>query len=337
MDNNLKKELVNAQTGFNPAVMVPDAMERIRPFIRRTILDPSPFYSQLSGANVYFKCENLQHTGSFKARGALNKILSLNKEKREQGIVTASTGNHGAACAFAMQQVGAAGIVFVPEIAEETKLAAIRRLGAEIRVVGTDSVESERFARAYAAEQGMTYVPPYNDPLVIAGQGTIALELSEQLPDLDAVFISVGGGGLIGGIASYIKEVNPGIQVTGCSPQNSQVMALSVAAGELLDLPSLPTLSDGTAGGVEAGSITFPLCRDYVDRFVSVSEKEIADSLRTFMGAQHMLIEGSAAVAISAFLKTADELCGKNVAIVLCGANISLETLKKILVRKMPS
>ena len=294
------------------------------------MLDPSPYYSQLSGADVYFKCENLQHTGSFKARGALNKILSLSEQERERGIVTASTGNHGAACAFAMQQVGATGIVFVPEIAEETKLAAIRRLGAEIRTVGTDSVQSERFARAYGAEEGMTYVPPYNDPLVIAGQGTIALELLQQLPDLDAVFVSVGGGGLIGGIASYLKEMNPAIQVTGCSPQNSQVMALSVAAGELLDLPSLPTLSDGTAGGLEAGSITFPLCRDHVDRYISVSEEEIAAALRTFMATQHMLIEGSAAVAIAAFQKTAADLRGKHVAILLCGANISLEKLKAI-------
>ena len=313
-------------TEFDPLIMVPEAMERIRPFIRRTILDPSPYYSQLSGAGVAFKCENLQHTGSFKARGAMNKLLSLSEKERRRGIVTASTGNHGAACAFAMQQVGARGIVFVPETAEETKLAAIRRLGAEVRTVGTDSVEAEIFARAYAAEKGQTYISPYNDPFIVGGQGTIAMELLEQQPELDAVFVSVGGGGLIGGIAAYIKSVRPGVQVYGCSAQNSQVMALSVAAGELLDLHSLPTLSDGTAGGVEAGSITFPLCRDFVDHYISVTEEEIADSLRVFMGAQHMLIEGAAAVAIAAFLKTADQLQGDNVAILLCGANISLET-----------
>jgi threonine dehydratase len=316
---------------FDPDVMVPEALARIRPFIRRTILDPSPYYSQLSGAEVAFKCENLQHTGSFKARGALNKVLSLSEKERERGIVTASTGNHGAACAFAMQQVGAGGIVFVPETAKETKLAAIRRLGAEIRTVGTDSVEAEIAAREYAADKGQTYISPYNDPLIVAGQGTIAMELLQQMPDIEAVFVSVGGGGLIGGIASYLKSVRPGVQVYGCSPQNSQVMALSVAAGELLDLPSLPTLSDGTAGGVEAGSITFPLCLYQVDHYISVSEEEIADSLRAFMGAQHMLIEGAAAVAIAAFLKTAAQLEGAKVAILLCGANISLETLKDIL------
>ena len=320
---------------FDVVEMVNEAETRIRPSIRRTILDPSPYYSVRSGADVYFKCENLQHTGSFKARGALNKILALSEAEWTRGIVTASTGNHGAACAFAMRQVGAKGIVFVPDTAVPAKLESIRRLGAEIRTAGSDSIESERYARAYAMEQGMTYVPPYNDPYVIGGQGTIAVELLEQMPEAaggpDAIFVSVGGGGLIGGIATYLKSVRPDVLVFGCSPRNSQVMALSVQAGELLDLPSLPTLSDGTAGGVEAGSITFPLCRDYVDEYIAVSEEEIAANLREFMGAQHMLIEGSAAVAIAGFLKTAAQLQGARVAIVLCGANISLETLKEIL------
>ena len=310
---------------------VQQAYERIRPFVRQTLLDYSPYYSQLTRAEVYFKCENLQQTGSFKARGALNKILSLSPEERQRGIVTASTGNHGAACAYAMQQVDARGIVFVPESSAETKIANIRRLGAEIRTFGTDSLEAELEARAYADTNDMTFVPPYNDPFVIGGQGTIALELLEQLPQLDAIFVSVGGGGLIGGIASYLKATKPETRIIGCSPQNSQVMAQSVQAGQLLDLPSLPTLSDGTAGGVEADSITFPLCRDFVDTYISVTEKEIADSLRTFMGAQHMLIEGAAAVAIAAFLKEAKLYKGKRVVILLCGANIDLGTLRKVL------
>jgi len=316
---------------FNPTQMVNEAVDRTQPYLRQTILDFSPAYSQQTSVDVYFKCENLQHTGSFKARGALNKILSLREVEREKGIVTASTGNHGAACAFAMQQVGASGIVFVPETAVPTKLDAIRRLGAEIRTFGTDSIETEAHARDFATANEMTYVPPYNDPFVMAGQGTIGAELLHQLPEPDAVFVSVGGGGLIGGIASYLKAVKPSVQIIGCSPENSQVMAQSVAAGKLLDLPSLPTLSDGTAGGVEPGSITFPLCRDHVDQYISVTEAEIATSLREFMENQHMLIEGSAAVAIAAFLKIANSFQGKRIAIVLCGANISLDTLKKIL------
>ena len=311
--------------------MVHGADARIRPHIRETILEHSTHFSQLTGAHVHFKCENLQHTGSFKARGALNKILSLSDQDRARGIVAASTGNHGAACAFAMRQVGMQGIVFVPETIPEAKLAPIRRWGAEVRTFGTDCIETEGHARAHAAEHGMTYVPPYNDPLVVGGQGTIAVELLRQLPDIDAVFAAVGGGGLIGGVGSYLKAMKPDVQVIGCSPENSQVMARSVEAGELLDLPSLPTLSDSTAGGVEPGSITFPLCREFVDRFVLVTEAEIAAGMRDFMGTHHMLIEGSAAVAHAAFLRERDSLRGLCVVIILCGGNIGLQTLREVL------
>ncbi len=307
------------------------AETRIRPHIRETLLDPSPYYSQTTGANVYFKCENLQHTGSFKARGALNKILSLTDEDRSRGIVTASTGNHGAACAFAMKKVGAKGIVFVPETAAETKVANIQRRGAEIRAFGTDGLDTELHARQYAADNGMTFISPYNDVDVMAGQGTVGVELLRQLPDVDAVFVAVGGGGLMGGISSYIKAVKPTVEVVGCSPFNSKVMEESVKAGKVLALESLPTLSDGTAGGVELDSITFPLCRDNVDRYISVTEDEIATSMRTFMNAQHMMIEGAAAVPIAALMQDYAKYAGKNVAIVLCGANISLSVLQGVL------
>jgi threonine dehydratase len=316
---------------FDSVAMVREADARTRPHIRETILEHSSHFSQLSRADVFFKCENLQHTGSFKARGAVNKILALSDEERARGIVAASTGNHGAACAFAMRQVDMQGIVFVPETTAEAKLSPIRSLGAEIRTFGTDCIETEQHARAHAAAHGMTYVPPYNDPLVVGGQGTIAVELLRQLPDIDAVFVAVGGGGLIGGVGSYLKAMKPGVQVIGCSPENSRVMARSVEAGELLDLPSLPTLSDSTAGGVEPGSITFPLCREFVDRFVTVTEAEIAACLREFIGTHHMLIEGSAAVALAAFLKEKDSFRGLCVAIILCGANISLQTLQEVL------
>lgn len=310
---------------------IEEAARRIRPYIRQTLLDQSIAYSQTVGANVHFKCENLQHTGSFKVRGALNKVLSLEKKSLERGIVTASTGNHGAATAFAMQQVGGQAMVFVPETAVDTKLQSIEQRGATIKKIGTDGLEAELAARAYAEQQDLVFVSPYNDTAVMAGQGSIGVELLRQLPELDAVFVSVGGGGLIGGIATYLKAAKPDVQIIGCSPENSNVMAESVRAGRLLDLPSLPTLSDGTAGGVEPDSVTFEPCRTLVDQYVDVSEEEIAASLRDFMNHQHMLIEGSAAVAIAGLLKMQPELAGMNVAVVLCGANISLSTLKAVL------
>jgi len=307
------------------------AENRIRSYVRQTYLEPSPYFSELSGANVYFKCENLQHTGSFKVRGALNKVLSLDDSERNAGVVTASTGNHGAAVAYALGRVGGQGIVFVPEGATPSKVEAIKRLGAEVRFHGADSVDAETYARRYAAEHGLTLVPPYNDPQVIGGQGTIGLELFRELKDIDAVFIAVGGGGLITGTAAYLKYIFPAIQMIGCFPENSQVMLQSVKAGRILDLPSKPTLSDGTAGGVEAGAITFPLCRDLVDEYETVTEQEISLNLRRFLQVHHMLIEGSAAVPIAAMLKMRALFAGKNVVIVLCGANIDPTTLKNVL------
>ena len=308
------------------------AEERTRPYIRETILERS-FLGQPGGATVTCKLENLQHTGSFKARGAMNKLLSLTPEELARGVVTASTGNHGAAVARSANELGASGIVFVPEGASPSKLRAIARLGAEVRTHGTDCVQAESHARHYAAENGMTYVSPYNDPQVIGGQGTIGVELARQLDRIDAVYVSLGGGGLISGIAAYLKSVQPGVQIIGCSPENSQVMIQSVKAGRILDLASLPTLSDGTAGGIEAGAMTFDLCRDLVDEYVTVTENEIGASLRLFIDMHHMLIEGAAAVAIASYLKTRDRFAGtqSNVVIVICGGNISRETLRGIL------
>ena len=311
--------------------LVAEAAIRIGPYIYETRLVHSPFYSELADGAVFLKCENLQHTGSFKARGALNKILSLSDAELDKGIITASTGNHGAAVAYAMQQVSAVGTVFVPDDAAAAKIANIERLGAAILKVPGDPVEAERAARKYAADNGLTYVPPYNDPFVVAGQGTIGAELTDQMGAIDAVFVGVGGGGLIAGIAAAVKAEQPHARIIGCSPANSQVMIQSIAAGELLDLPSLPTLSDGTAGGVELDSITFPLIQDYVDGFVTVSEKAIATELRTFMQVHHMLIEGAAAMTLAAYRQVADQYTGKRVAIILCGANISLDTLRSVL------
>jgi len=308
------------------------AEQRIRPYIRETPLDHALALSETGQSNVYLKLENLQYTGSFKLRGAMNKLLSLSPEERAQGIVTASSGNHGAAVAYGLKRLGLPGQIFVPENASPVKVELIRRLGAQVHHYGHDSGLTELYARDYADQRGLVYISPYNDPQIIAGQGTIGVELARQLERIDAVFVTVGGGGLISGIAGYLKAVQPQVKIIGCLPENSPVMAESVKAGQIVEMESLPTLSDGSAGGIEPGAITFALCRKLVDEFVLVSEDEIKAAMRLIIESQHLLVEGAAGVAVAAYLKTETTFRHKNVVIVLCGANISLEALKTVLV-----
>jgi threonine dehydratase len=304
---------------------------RIRPHVRETPLAESAALSELGGGRALVKLENLQHTGSFKVRGALNALLALPDEARARGVVAASSGNHGAAVAFGARALGVRALVFVPADASPVKLAAMRRLGAEVRAHGADTLDAEVAARAYAAERGLAYLSPYNDPLVVAGQGTVGVEIARQTECLDALVVAVGGGGLIGGTAAFLRSVWPGLQVIGAQPARSAVMAESICAGAILDLPSEPTLSDGTAGGIEPGAVTFELCRALVDEFVLVSEEEIASAMRLLIESEHMLVEGAAGVAAAAYLKLAGRLRGRTVGVIICGANVSLATLKSIL------
>jgi threonine dehydratase len=298
--------------------------------VHETPLEPSPYFSERAGAQVRLKLENLQVTGSFKARGAFNKLLSLAPAELSRGIVAASTGNHGAAVAYSAKRLGLSAIVFVPENASPAKVENIRRFGASIIAHGAEGGVTETFARAYAAENGMTYASPYNDVDVIGGQGTMGLEIASSMPDIDAVVVPLGGGGMISGIAGYLKAIRPGVRIIAASPRNSMSMIESVRAGAIVETEHRPTLSDGTAGGVEPGSITFELCRSLVDDFVVVDESEIAQSMKAFIETHHMLCEGSAGVALAA-LDTLRDRGLKNVAAVVSGANISAATLRSAL------
>ncbi len=312
------------------AAQVHAAEERARPYLLTTPAVPSIGLSSAVGSDVVLKCENVQHTGSFKARGAVSKVLSLTPEELERGVITASTGNHGAAVAYAGSIVGVAPIVVVPDNANPSKLAAIERLGGRIEVRGTDSVESELGARRAAEERSLTFVSPYNDPAVIGGQGTLGLELLEQVPDLSAVFVAVGGGGLSSGVAGIIKAQSPSVRVIGCSPANSAVMYHSLRAGEILDMPSDPTLSDGTAGGVEPDAITFGLLAELLDDFVTVEEDDIRAAFLELIEVEHLLVEGSAAMAYAAAKAHASPTTGTT-AVILCGGNVGVEKLRVIL------
>ncbi len=307
------------------------AAERLAPHIRNTPLRYSEEFSRESGAHVHFKLENRQLTGSFKFRGAMNRLLTLDAEQRRRGCVTASSGNHGAAVARAMQELGMRGVIFVPEDTADVKVDAIRRLGGEVRHFGTDGLDTEQHARDYADKNGLFYVSPYNDEQVIAGQGTCGIEIADALPGTDAVFVAVGGGGLISGVGSVLKQRGPGTQIIGCQPAASPVMARSVAAGRIVELRGKPTLSDGTAGGIEEGAITLPISQAVVDDFVVVGEAQIAAAMRRFIRHEGDRIEGAAGVAVAAFLERQAEFHGQRVVVIICGGNIDDERLARVM------
>lgn len=306
------------------------AAARIGDIIEYTALDRSAAFSAASGADVYLKRENQQLTGSFKIRGASNRLMTLAAEQRARGCVAASSGNHGAAVACAMQRLETDGVIFVPQQTSKAKVDAIKNYGGNVQFFGTDGLDTEQHAREYSEQNDMYYLSPYNDPEVIAGQGTCGVEIRDQLPDVEAVFIAVGGGGLISGVASVLKAHNPQIRIYGCQPEASAVMAKSIDAGKILDIPSDPTLSDGTAGGIEADAITFELCRDLIDELVLVSEAEIAAAMRAYIAAENEPLEGAAGVALAALLKLKGNIAGRKVAVVICGGNVSQQILDEL-------
>jgi threonine dehydratase len=212
-----------------------------------------------------------------------------------------------------------------------SKLHRIQQYGASIREIGDDPLEAELAAREAAVSSGRVFISPYSDPDVIAGQGTIALELHQQLRDIDAIFVAAGGGGLIGGIGAYMKAASPKTEIIGCWPENSPVLCRCLEAGRILDVPEQPTLSESTAGGLEPGSITLDLCRVVVDRAVLVSESEILVAMRRSLAEDHWLIEGAAGVALAAFLREAKQYADKTAVVVICGRNLSAEVLHKLI------
>ena len=305
--------------------------DRCKDIIRWTPLEHSPYLSALINGDVYLKLENIQKTGSFKFRGAVSKMTSLNDEEKSMGVVTASTGNHGAACSLAMSILGIDGKIIVPDNVHKNKVDNILNLGGEVEYHGNDCLIAEERAQEISSNTGANYISPYNDPAIVCGQGTIGYELNQDLKNIDSVFVSVGGGGLISGIGGYLKSVQNQVKMIAVSPKNSCVMFESIKAGKQLDLPSEPTLSDGTAGGIEVGSITFALCQEIIDEFILVDEEDISEGIRLGIEKLHQLIEGAAGAAIAGFLQKKDDLKGQTVIIIICGGNISSEVIKLVL------
>lgn len=293
---------------------------------RCTPLEYSPSLSAACGARVHLKCEHLQATGSFKFRGAFNKLARLSAQSRATGVVAASTGNHGMGVARAGQLLGLPTTIYLPEQTSPMKRAAIAAMGARIVAVPGDCLRAEQAARAAAEAERCVFVSPYNDLEVMAGQGTIAAELVNQLSEpIAAVYVAVGGGGLIGGIGSYLSRFRPKTRVIGCWPEQATTMLRSLEAGRIIEVEEGPTLSDATAGGLEPDSVTFPACQRVIADTRLVSEAAIAAAMIDLAREERWLVEGAAGLALAACLADAQRFPGQNLVVVLCGRNIALE------------
>ncbi len=309
------------------------AVGPVSKYTLRTPVARSAQLSKLSGADVYVKLESEQVTGSFKARGAVHKVHSMvaaSASGKLPHITTASTGNHALAVTRAVRLLAPESTfeIFVPANASPAKLEALAAAGAKVtKSTSNDCERAEVEARQAAESCGGVFVSPYNDVQVAAGQGTIAVELLEQLRDLQCVLVPVGGGGMIAGIAAYIKHVAPHVQVIGCQPVHNACMYASLQAGRILgdgEFENGATWSDGTAGGIEAGAITVQACKECVDDWLLVEEDAIEGAMVRFMREQHKIIEGSAGVALAAFECNAARFAGQTVAIVCCGSNLPM-------------
>lgn len=319
------------------SIDVAEAATKIGHHVRLTDLEYSPGLSAMTGAEVWLKLEHLQHTGSFKWRGALNRVLSLTPEELARGIVTASNGNHGLAVCRAGAMVGVRPRVCLRHGIAAERLEMIRRLGGDPFLIGENPLEAEQYGREMAMRNGQTFISPYNDPWVIAGQGTVGLEIGRQLDGIDGVFVAVGGGGLIAGIALALREVGSGARVVGCWPRNSPVLYECIKAGRIVEVAEEPTISDSTVGGIEDGSLTLPLGRDLIDLAVLVSEDEIRRAMRLLADGERWMVEGAAGVALAGLLASSADWRGARVVVLLCGRNIGAERFLSVLAGSTPA
>jgi threonine dehydratase len=309
---------------------IEQARKRIKGHIRTTPLHHSTYLSELIDGSVSLKLESEQVTGSFKVRGALNRLMTLTKDEAARGVITASTGNHGLGTAFAAKKLGISAQVVFPNDASVVKLKMMQKAGVEvIQDVGYAEVES--YARKLAEERGLTYVSPYNDPMIVAGAGTSGLEIIDQIGNIDAVIVPIGGGGLISGIATVIKAMSPHTEMIGVQSEVSPEVYESWKAGHWVDAEESDSLAQGLMGGVEPDSITLDIIQEQLDRIVLVSEKSILEAIRVLYEKEKLVIEGAGAASTALLLEHKAELVGKRVVAVVSGGNISEEEVVSLL------
>jgi threonine dehydratase len=308
------------------------AQERIHQSIYLSPCSLSATFSQLTGNSIYLKLDNLQRTGAFKERGALNKLLTLSTEERERGVITASAGNHAQGLAYHAGQRKIHAQICMPLITPLIKVSATKAYGAEVILHGANYDEACEEAICRSQQQHRTFIHPFDDDAVIAGQGTLGLELLQQLPAMEAVVVPIGGGGLIGGIACAIKETNPEIRIIGVQTARLPSMKMAVAEGKPVTLPAAASIADGITVR-RAGDRTLPLVQKYVDEIVTVDEEEIANAVLLLLEREKTVAEGAGATTIAALINRKVEMTGKKIVVLVSGGNMDVTLLSRIIER----
>ncbi|MDH4226334.1 MAG: threonine ammonia-lyase [Deltaproteobacteria bacterium] len=310
--------------------LIKEASKKLRGIVERTPLVYSTSFSRMFGASVYLKLENLQKTGSFKVRGAYNKISSLSSEEKDRGVITASSGNHAQGVAWASALLKVKCCVVMPETSQQVKQTAASGYGANLTLKGKNFGEAYDEALKMAAAEGITFIPPYDDDLVIAGQGTIGIEILEDLSDVDTVIVPVGGGGLISGIATALKHANPNIRVYGVEADAATSCVDSLREGHAVPAENRPTIADGIAVK-KVSERTFNIIREKVEDVVIVAEDSIAEAVLKFMERKKLVVEGAGAVPLAALIENKIPKPGNKVVLVVSGGNIDVTVLDRII------
>ncbi|MBP1673626.1 MAG: L-threonine ammonia-lyase [Bacteroidetes bacterium] len=306
------------------------AQQSMKDIIKETSLIHSKTFSKMAGAEIYMKLENLQTTGSFKVRGAFNKILHLTKEEKKHPIVAASAGNHAQGVAFSASQLGLKSTIFMPSFAPPSKVNATKGYGAEVILAGDTFDDAFAASQEFCKAQNGTYIHPFNDEKIIAGQGVVGLEIFKQLPEVDTVIVPIGGGGLISGIAIALKEINPNIRIIGVEAEGAASMLASKNSDQVLTLPHCHTIADGIAVK-RPGDLTFQIVKEYVDDLITVSDNELAHSTYLLLQRGKLLAEPSGTAAIAAAIFKKSSIMGKVVVPVVSGGNVNMSLFQQII------
>ena len=311
---------------------IQDARSSIRDQVKKTPLVRSQYLSGLTGSDVYLKLENLQVTNAFKIRGALNRLIKLSPEEKAHGIIAASSGNHAQAIAVGAEKLNVNAVVVVPETTPKIKIDKIRKHKVELILHGEKYDLAEEYARKLAKEKGLTFISAYNDQFVVAGQGTVGLEILEDLPTADSIVAPVSGGSILSGVAVAAKSLKPSIEILGAQPETVAAMYHCLKAGKIINIPMKPTIAEGLDGNIEQGCITFELVQKYVDEILLFDEDTIKKMIRILWERERQVVEASGAIAIAPIVEMPSRFNGKRTVAVITGGNIDEAFFKAILV-----